>query len=258
MFDNSAIKGAFGRSAAQYDEHAQLQRMVRQHAASIALQYWPKSGLILDAGCGTGMLAAELKVQRPALSVIGFDIAAGMCAHSRATLQRCVNADACHIPFAPNSFDGVFSSLMLQWVSDTKAAFAELYQLLKPGTVAVITTLADGTLHELKSAFAAVDSYPHVSDFHVPHTLIECAETAGFSLAVAKQDKIVEYYPDTIALMRALQVIGASNKHTKRNKGLMTAAQFTRLEKNYRHFAHPEGLPASWQILTLVLKKEGV
>lgn len=255
MFDNSAIKGAFGRSAAQYDEHAQLQRVVRQHATSIALQYWPKSGLILDAGCGTGVFAAELKAQRPGLSVIGFDIAAGMCAHSRAI---CVNADAAHIPFAPSSFDGVFSSLMLQWVSDTKAVFAELYQLLKPGTVAIITTLTEGTLHELKSAFAAVDSYPHVSDFHVPHTLIECAERAGFSLAVAKQDKIVEYYPDTIALMRALQVIGASNKHAARNRGLMTPKKFAGLEREYAaRFMQPRGLPVSWQVLTLALRKDG-
>jgi malonyl-CoA O-methyltransferase len=256
VFDNTAVKDAFGRAAMQYDEHALLQRMVRQHATSIALQYWPKTGLILDAGCGTGVFAAELKSECPAFSVMGFDIAAGMCAQAVKNNHRCVSADARHIPFASNSFDGVFSSLMLQWVDDAKAAFAEMHRVLKQGQVAVIATLTDGTLYELKSAFAAVDDNPHVSDFYASHALIECAETAGFSLAVAKQDKIVEYYPDTIALMRALQAIGATNKHTQRSKGLMTAAQFTTLEKAYRRFADESGLPVSWQILTLVLRKD--
>lgn len=256
MFDDTAVKDGFGRAAKQYDEYAQLQRMVRSYATSIALQYWPKSGLILDAGCGTGIFATELKAQRAALSVVGFDISAGMCALALKNQHRCVNADASHIPFADNSFDGIFSSLMLQWVNDAKTAFVEMHRVLKQGDVAVIATLTDGTLHELKASFAAVDNYPHVSDFNVPHQLIECAENAGFSLAVAKQDKIVEYYPDTIALMRSLQVIGATNKHTARSKGLMTAAKFTVLEKAYRQLAHAEGLPATWQILTLVLRKE--
>jgi malonyl-CoA O-methyltransferase len=258
VFDNTAIQSAFGRAAAHYDEHAQLQRMVRSHAMSIALQYWPKSGLILDAGCGTGVFAAELKTQRSSLSVTGFDLSAGMCALAIRNNLRCVSADACAMPFADNSMDGIFSSLMLQWVNDTQAALSEMQRVLKHGQVATIATLADGTLHELKTAFAAVDGNPHVSDFHAAHTLIEYAESAGFSLAVAKQDKIVEYYPDTIALMRSLQAIGATNKHAARSKGLMTAAQFTTLEKAYRQFSDAGGLPASWQILTLVLRKECV
>ncbi|MFO0389592.1 MAG: malonyl-ACP O-methyltransferase BioC [Alphaproteobacteria bacterium] len=258
MFDNIAIQDAFGRAAAHYDEHAQLQRMVRSYATSIALQYWPKAGLILDAGCGTGVFATELKGQRPALSVVGFDISSGMCAQAVKNNHRCVSADARHIPFASNSFDAIFSSLMLQWVEDTRSAFVEMHRILKQGRVAVIATLADGTLHELKEAFAAVDDKPHVSDFYSPHTLIESAEMAGFSLAVAKQDKIVEYYPDTIALMRSLQAIGATNKHTARSKGLMTAAKFTTLEKAYRQLAHAEGLPSTWHILTLVLRKESL
>ncbi len=252
MFDTQAIKENFGSNASQYDKYADLQRAVRRHAANLALQYWPKNGKILDAGCGTGALAFELF----GYELYGFDVSPGMCAVAQKHMSNCVNADARQIPFSDNVFDGVFSSLMLQWVHETASVFSEMHRVSKDNGVAVITTLLDGTLQELKDAFAAVDGLPHVSGFAHAADLLQQAEAAGFSLAVAKQDKIVEYYPDTIALMRSLQVIGATNKHVKRSKGLMTPSQFTTLEKAYAEFRQKDGLPATWQVLTLVLRKE--
>ena len=254
MFDTQAIKENFGRSARQYDENAQLQRVVRQHALKLALQYWPEKGTILDAGCGTGALASELSGHQ----LYGFDLSGGMCAVARDVIARCVNADARYVPFVDGSFNGVFSSLMLQWVDDVQGAFAEMHRVLKSDGVAVVTTLLSGTLKELSTAFAAIDDQPHVSKFRELHEVLDEVKRAGFVLAVAKQDKIMEYYPDTIALMRSLQLIGATNKHHARGKGLMTPAKFTKIENAYAQFATPQGLPVTWQVLTLVLRKSEI
>lgn len=254
MFDSKAIGESFGKAARQYDEHAYLQKEVRAFCLRIAQPLWPEHATILDLGCGTGRLLNEIK--KP-VRLFGLDIASGMCHQSQRAGLRTVQATGEQLPFAAGTFDGVFSSLMLQWVARPSLVFAEIARVLRPGGTAVITTLAEGTLKELKDAFAALDGLPHVSEFAPPHTLLCCAGEAGLSLALARQETICEYYSDTVALMRALKAIGANNKHAGRGKGMMTPAKLARLEQTYiMRYAGKKGLPASWQVLLLVLKKE--
>lgn len=251
MFNAAAIKESFGRAAEEYDAHAELQREVRQQLISIAAQFWPRSARVLDAGCGTGSFFAE--TEKFDWRVVGLDIAPGMCAVARQHLSPVINASAENIPLGENIFDGVFSSLMLQWLDNPEKAFGEMARVLKPKCHAVISTFVEGTLAELETAFAAVDDTPHVSEFLSTHRVIQCAQNAGFSLALARQVRIVETYPDTIALMRRLQGIGATNHRANRRKGLMTSRQFTKLELAYP--CTPRGFPATWQALYLVLQK---
>ena len=251
MFDVGAIKQNFGRAARSYDDNAQLQRHVRARCLALARQQWRPGAHILDNGCGTGALFAEAKDWL----ITSLDVSFGMC-RLAAKQQPVINGNAEALPFADAMFDGIFSSLMLQWANDAKAAFCEMARVLKPGGHAVIATLADGTLHELREAFAALDAYPHVSDFLAAHQVLAMAGDAEFSLVAAKQDVLVEHYPDTVELMRSLQAIGATNKQKNRKRGLMTPKQFTLLEQAYaQKFRDARGLPASWQVLTMVLRR---
>lgn len=250
MFDTRTISASFGQAAAHYDAHADLQREVRRHAVALAQRYWPRGARILDLGCGTGALADEVKTWR----ITGLDRASGMCEVAAKRNLPVVNADAVSLPVQDRYFDGVFSSLMLQWVSDTPAVWREVARVTKPGGYAMLATFAEGTLHELSQAFCAVDDAPHVSAFAPAHRLLEEAQAAGLSLSLARQVPVVQYYPDTIALMRKLQVIGATHAHPNRRRGLMTSRQFARLEQAYQRFATPRGLPATWQVLYLMLR----
>jgi malonyl-CoA O-methyltransferase len=251
MFDTLAIKESFDRAATDYDAHAELQREVRRQLISLAVQVWPRQARVLDAGCGTGAFFAE--TSNFDWRVIGLDVAPGMCKVARQHLVPVINSSVEAIPLGENIFDGVFSSLMLQWLDTPAYAFAEMARVLKPGCHAVISTFIDGTLDELKTAFAAIDDTPHVSEFLPTHEIIKQAKDAGFTLALARQVRIEETYPDTIALMRRLQNIGATNQRSHRRKGLMTSRQFTRLEQTYPHTKR--GFPATWQTLYLVLQK---
>ncbi|MGE0754020.1 MAG: methyltransferase domain-containing protein [Alphaproteobacteria bacterium] len=256
MFDTQAVAISFGKAAGQYDQHAHLQQQVRSHLLKVALPYWTDDTNVLDLGCGTGALREEARTHRKHISLVGLDVAAGMCSMSRARNLPVVQALAQAVPFASGSFDLVFSSLMLQWLSHPTLAFAEIARLLRPGGTAAIATLTDGTLKELKSAFAALDGLPHISDFHMPHSILCCAEQGGMQLCLARQKTIIEYYPDTIALMRSIKAIGASNKHKGRSKGMMTPAKLAKLEQMYNtRYGRSQGLPASWQVLTMVLRK---
>lgn len=256
MFDGAAIKTAFGKAAGHYDANADLQQEVRRRALRLGVQCWPKAADILDAGCGTGAFFDDVRALALSWRVFGCDVSPGMCRVAQQRHHRIMAASAEALPVADAMFDGVFSSLMLQWVNDPRVALAEMARVLKPGGALVLSTFAEGTLFELKQAFLAVDGAPHVSDFAAPHRLLEQARDAGFALVLAHQAPIVRHYPDTVALMRALQAVGATNALSSRRRGLMTSRQFSRLEQAYaKNFSGPEGLSATWKALYLVLQK---
>lgn len=254
QFDMQAVKENFGKAAAHYDANALLQNHVRCLLAQMAEGYFAPRARILDAGCGTGAFAYENA--KPHWRVMQMDIAVSMCAQA-AKNALTINAGVEHLPFAEASFDAVFSSLMLQWINDPSAAWFEMARVLTPGGYISVSTLTAGTLTELKESFAAIDSSAHVSDFYQPHEIMAQARAAGLSLVSARQTPVVEYYAHTIALMRALQAIGATHKQQNRRKSLMTPAQFAQVEAAYeKRYRQKRGLPVTWQTFYLLLRKD--
>jgi trans-aconitate 2-methyltransferase len=94
--------------------------------------------VILDAGCGTGRLTADLCEALPKGRVIGIDLSQNMlhsaCEHlaqfgGRVSLIAC---DLLHLPFK-RSFDGIVSTAAFHWVLDHDRLFANLHGALVPG-----------------------------------------------------------------------------------------------------------------------------
>ncbi|MEV5896955.1 class I SAM-dependent methyltransferase [Nonomuraea fuscirosea] len=90
---------------------------------------------ILDAGCGSGPLFAELR-DRGAV-VTGVDASAGMLELARKRLGPDADlrvADlAAPLPFPDDTFDDVTASLVLHYLKDWGPTLAELRRVLKPG-----------------------------------------------------------------------------------------------------------------------------
>ena len=90
---------------------------------------------ILDAGCGSGPLSAELR-DRGAV-VTGIDMSAGMLELARQRLGddvRLQRADLeSPLPFDDSSFDDVVSSLVLHYLQDWTAPLAEFRRVLRSG-----------------------------------------------------------------------------------------------------------------------------
>jgi ubiquinone/menaquinone biosynthesis C-methylase UbiE len=102
---------------------------------------------VLDVGCGTGSLTFTLPEIANVASVTGIDPADSFVefARSRSTDPRTSfhTADARALPFENNSFDRVFSMLVLQFIPDAARAVAEMRRVVRLGgtvTAAVWTT----------------------------------------------------------------------------------------------------------------------
>ena len=85
---------------------------------------------ILDVGCGTGQLTAE--IAQTGAQVLGIDSSASMIEQARrnAPALDFRQADVRELPFE-NEFDAVFSNAVLHWVKDADAAVESIGRALK-------------------------------------------------------------------------------------------------------------------------------
>jgi demethylmenaquinone methyltransferase / 2-methoxy-6-polyprenyl-1,4-benzoquinol methylase len=93
-------------------------------------------GRVLDLGCGTGDVA--LRLARGGGAVVGADPSRGMLLRARAKAPTLdwVQADALHLPFKGEAFDGSTTAFVLRNLPSRRAAFAEQARVLRPGGVA--------------------------------------------------------------------------------------------------------------------------
>jgi ubiquinone/menaquinone biosynthesis C-methylase UbiE len=95
--------------------------------------------VVLDAGCGTGYLAAGLRRAVPGLRVIGADLSEGMLRRARgAGAWPLVQADALRLPVADRTVDLVVARGVLHHLPTVRAALAEWRRVLRPGGAVVL------------------------------------------------------------------------------------------------------------------------
>ena len=116
--------------AEQYEgKHSFVWRL----GAGVAELLAPQSGeRILDIGCGTGQLTAEIAKQ--GAQVVGLDNSANMIGQARQNYPGLsfVLADATSFHFE-EPFDAVFSNAALHWVKQAEEAAESIARALKPG-----------------------------------------------------------------------------------------------------------------------------
>ena len=127
-----------GPTWAQFQAPLDRQLAPLGRAAMAALA--PKAGeRILDIGCGAGATSLELAAAvAPGGEVLGADISDTLLAVARRRAEGVsglgfLQADVQAHPFAPASFDAVFSRFGVMFFADPTAAFANLLRALKPG-----------------------------------------------------------------------------------------------------------------------------
>lgn len=253
--DKSAIARSFGRAAHSYDQAAHFQRWV----ADRLLAQYDLVGYqtVLDLGCGTGYCMQQL----PSTSTrIGLDLSESMLgvARSKVSDPNCLwlTGDAEQLPFQSESVDAVISSLSIQWCADNATLFSGIYRILKPGGVFLFSTLLDGTLCELKGAWAEADHAQHVNRFDTYQHYEAAASKAGFSNIDLQQVEHVLRYQRVRELLSELKAIGAHNVTSERARHITPKSTYRKFEAAYERRRGEDGLlPATYQVLLGMLGK---
>ena len=136
---------------------------------------------VLDVGCGSGPLAAQLRARGAAIT--GLDASAAMIEPARRRLGEGADlhvADlAQSLPFADGAFDDVVASLVLHYLRDWSAPLVELRRVLRSGG-RLIVSVHHPIMHKMAN--------PEADYF------AEALTDAGFAIAAISEPP---YAPDT-------------------------------------------------------------
>ncbi|KKQ73861.1 MAG: Methyltransferase type 11 [Candidatus Woesebacteria bacterium GW2011_GWB1_38_5b] len=97
---------------------------------------------ILDAGCGTGLLAKKLGKYG---DVVGLDLSDDALSFARKRGVKVKKGSISMLPFKTNEFDVLISIDVINhlWVKDELKAFREFYRVLKPGGLLIMRVSAN-------------------------------------------------------------------------------------------------------------------
>jgi trans-aconitate 2-methyltransferase len=152
----------------------------RYHQISSPQQAWGRKVLerlpldgserVLDIGCGTGRVTAEIAQRIVSGRVVGVDRSASMIQTAREWLREhasrayVVLADGAALPFR-RSFDAVFSGATFHWIHDHAALFRSIVQALRPGGRLAAQCGGSGNLAVLKGRADRLMCEPRFAPF---------------------------------------------------------------------------------------------
>ena len=139
--DERVQRRFYERTAARYDRRFLRSTWPRNQEVKARFVHDELRGAqsVLEVGCGTGQIAAELLRRDPSLAYVGVDLSPEMLELARARLTAygpratLRTAAAAAIPADDDSVDAAFGVDVLHHVPDRVAALRELRRVVRPG-----------------------------------------------------------------------------------------------------------------------------
>ncbi len=249
------IADTFSRAAPSYAGEALLQKDV----ARTLMDWLPlcDAQRVIDLGCGSGVQLPDLQQRYESATIIGIDLSTDMLRQAQIsshTAQPLIAADIDCLPLPSRSCDIVFSSLAVQWCNNFQHALSEMRRVTRKGGYIALSTMANGSLEELRHAWRSIDHYAHANQY---------PDAADHYLALARADvdivrfaHVAEtcYFASFKELLMNLKRTGVNYVTGKRRIGLLTAAQLKAVGAAYEPFRTAQGLPLRFQVIYSLIR----
>ena len=124
-----------------YDARYSEEQEAKYHAALTSIK---PTGLVLDVGCGTGLLFSHVALQ--SRQVVGVDISKKLLLQAKERIDKprnveLVQADADNLPFRNDLFNSVFAFTVLQNMPKPNETLMEIRRSAARGACVVVTGL---------------------------------------------------------------------------------------------------------------------
>jgi malonyl-CoA O-methyltransferase len=234
VLNTRRIRNAFERAAPGFDSTDFLHGEIRNRLLDRLQMVDIHPDWILDLGAGTCSGATGLVKAFPDGHIIALDFAAAMLATGKHKIQAHSNVsplcgEAGALPFGNQSIDLIFSNLVLHHCSDPGAELAEARRVLRFPGLLTFTMLGQDSLVELRDAWAAVDSFSHISHFMDMHHVGDALVRAGFAEPVVDTEVLTVTYDTLSKLIADLRGAGSINATDHRNPDLTGRRSWQRL-----------------------------
>uniref|UniRef100_K3X8I6 Methyltransferase type 11 domain-containing protein n=1 Tax=Globisporangium ultimum (strain ATCC 200006 / CBS 805.95 / DAOM BR144) TaxID=431595 RepID=K3X8I6_GLOUD len=207
----------------------------------------------LDLGCGSGHIYKSLSEDE------GLGGVKKLIQCDSAVETKRLIADEEFLPFPPQHFDLIMSSLSLHWVNDLPNTFKQILDSLKPDGAFVGAVLGGDSLQELRSAFILADQEreggisPHISPFMNVPDAGNLLVSSGFQLCTVDTDFITVDYPDAFVLMEDLQGMGENNAVQSKGAPVTRDSLLAAASIYQAMYANPDGsVPATFQVIYMI------
>lgn len=255
-FDRAAVRRHRERRAGAYDRHDFLMREIASRVADRLLDVNRRFERALGLGSRNGLAAGLVAGTGRIGTLIETDLAPAMV---RTTAGPAVACDPEVLPFAPASFDLVFSVLDLHGVNDLPGVLVQIRRALRPDGLFLAALFGAGTLGELRQSLLAAEleveagASPRIAPFADVRDLGELLPRAGFALPVADVDTVTITYADPLRLMADLRGMGEANALSERRRAPLRRETLRRAAALYRErFGASDGrVPATFNIVYL-------
>jgi malonyl-CoA O-methyltransferase len=249
----------FSIAANSYDKYATIQHTVAKKLYQLATNYVAKNiAIIADLGCGTGRETRLLARYYKQSTIIGVDIATEMLQKASNIPSKNIHwcrADIEDLPLKPNCISLFFSNLALQWC-DLASVLNKSYSTLMPGGYFIFSTLCAGSLSELKHAWNSINEANRVNDYFSKDKLVDVINGSPFVIKNILYDKHISFYPNVISLLKSLKYQGVNTIYHTEGK-LTSRSNLQKLIQSYSKLQTDCGIPLSYQVAKVVLKKVG-
>ena len=116
----------------------QVSRLIQYRWGQKVIKWrkWRGDEIVMDAGCGSGLLTKQLAKQVPRGKVYAVDIDSNMIKQAKNNLQFFDNVEIIQSSLTdiklPRKLDVIFSNSALHWIQDHREAFQNFWEMLKP------------------------------------------------------------------------------------------------------------------------------